>query len=194
MQRVDLIDVRKVLALLWGAYPRFYKDLGDKAATDIENLWLDIFRNDDPRIVNAATVSFIEGDEKGFPPSIGQIKAKMRLLTGGDELTEADAWRLVSKAISNGLYGAQEEFDKLPPIVRRVVGSPNMLREWAQMDTDTVHSVVASNFQRSFRTVSAREKELSKLPADVKAALGQLAAGLSLEGEGNRKQLGGRES
>lgn len=187
-------DVLKILALLRGAYPQFYRDIKPKEAEDTVNLWLDIFRADDPRIVNAAVVSFIEGDEKGFPPSIGQIKAKMRLITGGEELTESDAWRMVSKAISNGLYGAQEEFDKLPPIVRRVVGSPNTLREWAQMDTDTVHSVVASNFQRSFRTVSAREKELAKLPADVKAALGQLAAGFSLEGESDRKQLGGRES
>lgn len=187
-------DVLKILALLRGAYPQFYRDIKPKEAEDTVNLWLDIFRADDPRIVNAAVVSFIEGDEKGFPPSIGQIKAKMRLITGGEELTESDAWRMVSKSISNGLYGAQEEFEKLPPIVRRVVGSPNMLREWAQMDADAVHSVVASNFQRSFRTVSAREKELAKLPADVKAALGQLAAGFSLEGESDRKQLGGRES
>lgn len=189
MERTDVLEM---LAILRGAYPQFYRDARPKEANDTVNLWLDIFRNDDPRIVAAAVTSFIEGDEKGFPPSIGQIKAKMRLLTGGEDMTEADAWRLVSKAISNGLYGAQEEFDKLPPIVRRAVGSPNMLREWARMDTETVHSVVASNFQRSFRTVANREKELSKLPQDVKAALGLLTERFAFETSSTeRKQLGG---
>lgn len=161
-------DVLKIMAVLRGAYPQFYRNINRQEAEDTVNLWQDMFRADDPQIVAAAVKSVIEGDEKGFPPTIGQVKAKMRLITGSDELNEADAWQMVAKAIRNGIYGAQEEFEKFPPIVRRIVGSPNTLREWARMDTETVHSVVSSNFQRSFRAISAKEHEYTKLPAEVK--------------------------
>lgn len=164
-------DVLKIMAVLRGAYPQFYRGIDRKEAEDTVNLWQDMFCQDDPALVSAAVKSVIESDEKGFPPTIGQVKAKMRLLAGTSPLSEADAWQLVAKAISNGLYGAQEEFDKLPATVRRIVGSPNMLREWARMDTDTVHSVVASNFQRSFRAISAREQEIGKLPPEIRTRL-----------------------
>lgn len=52
----------------------------------------------------------------------------------------------------------------LSDTVRRVVGSPSQLREWAMMEPDTVQSVVASNFQRSYRSRAASEKEFAALP------------------------------
>lgn len=161
-------DVIKIMSVLRGAYPHFYRDISKQEAYDTINLWTDMFSRDDASIVSAAVKSLIDGDDKGFPPTIGQVKAKMRLLVGGDELTEAEAWNLVSKAVKNGLYGAVEEFEKLPPAVKRIVGSPSQLRDWASMDSDTLHSVVASNFQRSYKVVATREKEIAALPDDVK--------------------------
>lgn len=161
-------DVIKIMSVLRGAYPHFYRDISKQEAYDTINLWTDMFSRDDASIVSAAVKSLIDGDDKGFPPTIGQVKAKMRLLVGSDELTEAEAWNLVSKAVKNGLYGAVEEFEKLPPAVKRIVGSPSQLRDWASMDSDTLHSVVASNFQRSYKVVATREKEIAALPDDVK--------------------------
>lgn len=161
-------DVIKIMSVLRGAYPHFYRDISKQEAYDTINLWADMFSNDDASIVAAAVKSLIDGDDKGFPPTIGQVKAKMRLLVGSDELTEAEAWNLVSKAVKNGLYGAVEEFEKLPPAVKRIAGSPSQLRDWASMDSDTLHSVVASNFQRSYKVVATREKEIAALPDDVK--------------------------
>lgn len=161
-------DVIKIMSVLRGAYPHFYRDISKQEAYDTINLWTDMFSNDDASIVAAAVKSLIDGDDKGFPPTIGQVKAKMRLLVGSDELTEAEAWNLVSKAVKNGLYGAVEEFEKLPPAVKRIVGSPSQLRDWASMDSDTLQSVVASNFQRSYKVVATREKEIAALPDDVK--------------------------
>lgn len=161
-------DVIKIMSVLRGAYPHFYRDISKQEAYDTINLWTDMFSQDDASIVAAAVKSLIDGGDKGFPPTIGQVKAKMRLLAGSDELTEAEAWNLVSKAVKNGLYGAVEEFEKLPPAVKRIVGSPSQLRDWASMDSETLHSVVASNFQRSYKVVATREKEIAALPDDVK--------------------------
>lgn len=170
-------EVLEIMAVLRGAYPQFYRGISRKEAEDTVNLWLDMFRQDDANLVAAAVKSLIDTDEKGFPPHIGAVKAKIRLLTAREEMTEAEAWGIVSKAIRNGTYGSQEEFEKLPPVLKRIVGSPNMLREWARMDSDTVHSVVASNFQRSYRAVSAREREIKKLPPDVREIVQKIGAG-----------------
>lgn len=163
-----------IMDILTTAYPRFYAGPDAPDMRKTISLWAEMFAHDDVALVAAAIKSVIEGDEKGFPPTIGQVKGKLRLLTRAKEMTEAEAWEMVSSAVRNGLYGAAEEFEKFPPLVRRIVGSPNTLREWARMDTDTVHSVVASNFQRSYRTISQREREIKALPAEVRAFVEKL--------------------
>lgn len=178
---MDRAETLKIMAVLRGAYPQFYRDIGRKEAEDTVNLWLDLFGGYAYPLVAAAVKSFIEADEKGFPPVPGQIAGKIRLLTGDRQQTEAEAWDQVSAAIRNGLYGAKEEFERLPETAKRLVGSPAQLRCWAMMDSDTVHSVVASNFQRSYRTASRREAELKKLPADVRRLLSGLADRPALE-------------
>ena len=49
------------------------------------------------------------------------------------------------------------------------------------MDSDVVHSVVASNFQRSYRVVSEREREIKALPQDVREIVNLLAASKTME-------------
>lgn len=161
-------EVIKIMSVLRGAYPQFYRNISKTEALDTIALWCDMFQDDEASLVAAAVKSVIEADEKGFPPSIGQVKAKMRLFTQKEGLTEAEAWGIVSKAVRNGFYGAKEEFEKMPPVIQRIVGSPSQLKEWAMMDSETLHSVVASNFQRSYKAIAARENEIAKLPADVK--------------------------
>lgn len=174
-------DVLKIMAALRGAYPQFYRSIDRTEAEDTVNLWLDIFAGYDYGLVASAVKSFIDGDEKGFPPVPGQIKAKMRLLCGNEEMTEAEAWAAISVAVKNGLYGAEEEFRKLPPALQKLVGAPSQLRDWAAMDSGILQSVVASNFQRSYRTAVQREKELAKLPPDVKKLIADAGKRMALE-------------
>ena len=89
-----------------------------------------------------------------------------------------EAWQIVRKAIS--YYNAEENFINLPPEIQKVVGSPNMLREWAQMDADTVNSVIQSNFMRSFRAKVAQEKEQSMLPESTKRLIHQITSGMDV--------------
>ena len=165
-----------IMDILATAYPRFYAGQNAPDPERAVALWAEMFAGDDVALVAAAVKSWIEADEKGFPPSIGQIKGKLRQITGEDqELTEAEAWALVSSAVRNGIYGAQEEFQKLPLPLQRIVGSPATLREWACMDSQELHTVVASNVQRSYRQIAAQEREMAKLPADVRAVVLQIA-------------------
>jgi hypothetical protein len=131
-------------------------------------------------VVAAAVKAHIATDAKGFPPSIGAIKAAVVKVTQPEEMTEAEAWGLVSRAVSNGIYGSQKEFDALPPVLQRLVGSPNQLKEWAMMDADTVASVVASNFQRSYRARAANEREMLAMPSDVRQTMEQLGGVMTM--------------
>lgn len=171
-------ETGKIMDILKTAYPRFYSGPEAPDIRKMVGLWSEMFRDDDVALVAAAVKALILADDKGYPPHIGAVKAKLRMITGGDAMTEGEAWGLVAKAIRNSGYGSREEFEKLPPIVRRIVGSPSQLREWSQMDIETVHSVVASNFQRSYKVIAQREREIAKLPPDVRCLMASVAGGL----------------
>lgn len=177
MTRDETIDL---LSVLKAAYPNFYRDMTRKDADHVVSLWTDMFNEEPAELVALAVKAHIATDKKGFPPHIGAIKDAIVKIRQPDEMTELEAWGLVQKALRNGYYGAQEEFDKLPPVVQRLVGSPNQLREWAMMDTTTISSVVASNFQRSYKARAANEREFLALPAEVKSAMEQIAASMKM--------------
>lgn len=167
-----------VMDILTAAYPRFYAQGIDMAGQI--NLWATMFADDDLPLVLAAVKALIASDTKGFPPHIGAVKEQMRKLTMPDEMGEAEAWSKIKRAISNGLYGAKEEFDRLPPLCQKLVGSPSQLRDWAALDSDELNTVVASNVQRAYRAMQQRERETAKLPADVRAVIAEYSARTAL--------------
>ena len=161
-------DTIKILSVLRGAYPAFYRDITKQEAESTIALWESMFDEEPYELVAAAVKAFISGDGKGFPPAIGQIKERIRLITTPEEMTEQEAWALVSKALRNSTYGSEEEFAKLPPEVKSVVHDPGQLKQWAMSPADEVETVIASNFMRSFRVKQKATKEYLALPTEVK--------------------------
>lgn len=161
-------DTIKILSVLRGAYPGFYRDITKQEAESTIALWSSMFDEEPYELVGAAVKAFISGDSKGFPPAIGQIKERIRLITQPEEMTEQEAWSYVSKALRNSTYGSVEEFQKLPAEVQAVVHDPGQLRQWARAEADEVETVIASNFMRSFRAKQKATKEYKALPTDVK--------------------------
>lgn len=173
-------ETLKIMAVLRGAYPAFYRDMSRKEAESVVALWAEMFAEDDVAIVAAAVKALIATDDKGFPPHIGAVKAKVRQITQPSGMTPQEAWNLVAKAIRNSAYESREEYGKLPKEIQRLVGSPNQLRDWATMDSETVHSVVASNFQRSFAARQKADNDFKALPRDVQAMIGTVAERMAL--------------
>ena len=177
-------ETAQIMDILAVAYPQFYNGRNAPDQKKALALWSSMFADDDARIVAAAVKALIATDTGSFPPSIGAVKGKIRSITEQHEMTEGEAWGLVLRAISRSSYHASEEFEKLPEMLQRLVGSPNQLRDWALMDADTVQSVVSSNFQRSYRARAASEREYKALPPDVKALVGKLNGNLALKAAG----------
>lgn len=172
-------ETAMVMAVLKVAYPGYYRGVDADEARAAVKLWAQMFAEDDASVVTAAVKAYIAADAKGFPPSIGQVREKMRLLTEPQGLGEAEAWALVRKAVSNAGYHAEEEFAALPEEIQRAVGSPGMLRTWAMTDLDELATVVQSNFMRSYRAKARADAEYKSLPADVRNLLESAGAGVA---------------
>ena len=160
-------EVIKLLMTIQTFYPNYQVE--NKEFTI--NAWYSIIGDWDYKPMEKALRAYITTDTSGFAPSIGQRINKLHEVQSPQELNEMEAWLLVSKALRNGTYGAVEEFNKLPPLVQKAVGSPDNLRNWAQTDSESIENVVQSNFMRTYRTVVNRAKEYRKMPKDIQALI-----------------------
>lgn len=148
-------------------YPN-YKPSNLSETVDVWNMMLEEYNYNQ---ISMALKAYVHSDTSGFAPSIGQLINKLHEVQAPQELNEMEAWLLVGKALRNGTYGAVEEFNKLPPLVQKAVGSPDNLRNWAQTDSESIENVVQSNFMRTYRIVVNRAKEYQKMPKDIQALI-----------------------
>lgn len=163
---MDIEESRRIMAAIRTAYPTYYHDMSESELIQAVKLWAEMFEDDPAHDVAAAVKAYMATDTKGFPPSIGQIKEKIRTVGAKKYLTDTAAWAMVRKAITDGIYRSQEHFKSLPPEIQECV-TPDLLREWA-MDESASEQVIASNFMRSYRQAVKYQKELDALPEDVK--------------------------
>lgn len=157
-------EVKKIIGTMILAYPNYKPD----NMTMLIELWKEMLSEYTYQQVAMALKAFIATDTSGFAPNIGQIVGKMQMINQPEELNEMEAWNLVSKAIRNGYYGAEEEFSKLPKLVQKAVGSHEQLRQWAQTDIVSVENVIQSNFMRTYRSVAERSLNVSRMPVEAR--------------------------
>lgn len=156
-------ETRKIIAVLMVAYPN-YKPINIDFTVSV---WTDILSDYSYSEVDVAIKAYISTDTSGFAPAIGQVIDKIKSITTPRQMTDAEAWSLVRKAISDSSYNATDRFNELPVTCQRAVGSPAQLRMWA-LDASYNENVVSSNFMRSYRTEVARQNELSRMPSEVR--------------------------
>lgn len=157
----------KIIRIMCDCYPN-YKPSNLSETVDVWNMMLEEYSYSQ---ISTALKTYVHSDTSGFAPSIGQLINKLHEVQAPQELNEMEAWLLVGKALRNGTYGAVEEFNKLPPLVQKAVGSPDNLRNWAQTDSESIENVVQSNFMRTYRIVVNRAKEYQKMPKDIQALI-----------------------
>lgn len=153
-------------------YPN-YKPNNLSETVDVWNMMLE---NCTYEQVSVALKAYINSDISGFAPSIGQLIGKIQTISQPQELDGMTAWGLVSKALRNGTYGAVEEFNKLPPLVKQAVGMPDNLKNWATSDYQTIETVIQSNFLRTYETVVKRANEINRMPDDIKSLIEKMNA------------------
>lgn len=177
-------ETKKILYAIKIAYPSAFKDVDEAGMVDTVKLWNMILGGEDATVVNAAVIALISTRLEGFTPTIGAVCEKIRELKGESNLSEQEAWTLVSKACRNGYYGFKEEFEKLPPMVQKAVGQAEQLKDWALVDSDTLETVIASNFRKTYRANVDREEQMLRIPEGMRKRLAQIT-----NGDGTAKPL-----
>ena len=127
-------------------------------------LWYDMLKDMDYQSAYIGLRNHVATSK--FAPTIADIR-NGTVISQPQELNEMEAWSLVSKAIRNSGYNSTEEFAKLPLLVQKAVGLPSQLRTWA-LDENYNEEVVSSNFIKCYRNELARQKELQKIPQNVR--------------------------
>lgn len=169
------LEVAELMTMLQANYPDSFRGQADIIVAAKVKLWHDMFKHHPKEVVNAAAIAFMATDTKGFMPNVGQIMEQIQRMDRKDDRTPSEAWSLVYKAIKNSTYWSEEEFKKLPEDVQRFVGHPDQLRDWALMDAEVIQSVIASNFQKSFKVRQENDRNYAKLPAEVKQFVARLS-------------------
>lgn len=165
-------QVGKLLMTIQAYYPNYNPP--DKEIT--LNAWYEMFAEYPEELVSQALRACIATNTSGFAPDVGQIMSKIQTISQPQELDGMAAWGLVSKALRNGTYGAVEEFNKLPPLVKQAVGMPDNLKNWATSDYQTIETVIQSNFLRTYETVVKRANEINRMPDDIKSLIEKMSA------------------
>lgn len=160
-------QVGELLMTIQAYYPNYNPP--DKKIT--LNAWHIMLAEYPEELVLQALRACIATNTSGFAPDIGQIMSKIHTISQPQELDGMTAWGLVSKALRNGTYGAVEEFNKLPPLVRQAVGMPDNLKNWATSDYQTIETVIQSNFLRTYETVVKRANEINRMSDDIKSLI-----------------------
>lgn len=172
MTREDTASVLKILKV---SYPAFYSKFSKDDMVAVLDLWSEMFADDDIRAVKVALFKLIE-THKGYPPDIAALKEKIRelVVASTGEPTDEELWQMLRNAVCNGYYGAKEEFDKLPRVVQRYLGSPSALRDLAQIDVRTLDTVTHGRFLKQIVSLRERQEFADSLPEGVKEAVARL--------------------
>ena len=172
MTREEIIVILKVLKT---AYPKFYTDMSKEEMLNTIDLWSEMFAHEDARLVTVAVKNLINTFK--WVPTIADIKEEMHKLTEKDKETPIELWNAIKKAIRNSSYNSYEEFQKLPELAQKFVGSPNQLREWA-LSTDYNDGVVKGQFLKQIEILEKREKDNKLMLPQVKNIIEQLTSNM----------------
>lgn len=162
-------ETKSIVQVILMAFQKSFRDIDQGKISAMVDAWHWVLADYDYKAMQVALKAYMQTDRSGFAPSPGQLIGMMSDISTAGDMSEMEAWSLVLKAIRNGSYGAAEEFDKLPPLVQKAVGSPQQIKEWAT--TEGEESVRQSNFLRSYRQLKDRESKEQRLSTDIRQVI-----------------------
>ena len=159
-------EMAKVLERLEDYYRNFYNGADKQKILDS---WFLIFRDDDASEVNRAVLAYICTEK--FAPTVAGIKTLMAEERMAGQMTEMQAWQKIRDAVeySSNRDEARKQYDRLPVILKKIVGSPSQLISWRKVSEDTFEGVIASNCQRSYRELARHEAVYYAIPGQLQA-------------------------
>jgi hypothetical protein len=172
---MNRLEVQKILASLDLTYSNFKVE--DNKKTLMVDTWHKLLEKYDYADVSAALMEYIGTSNSAYAPSVSQligiVKSHKTIPVKLSLMNSAEAWEMVRKAMQNSAYNCVVEFEKLPKLIQKAVGSANQLQVWAT-DEDYNEGVISSVFKRNYEEVCSKETQYTKLTPQQKAGVDQL--------------------
>ena len=162
-------EVKKLLAIMTTTFPNY----------KIENVeqtigtWQMLLDEYDANEIFLAFKGFVKNNNSGFAPSVSQLINQLEQPKDLAVMDVSEAWALVRRAIGRGSHYSKAEFEKLPPLVQKAVGSAEQIHLWA-IDEDYNNEVVMSLFQKNYKTICERQRTYERLPQQLQTRVTQL--------------------
>lgn len=162
-------ELGKVMKLLEKYYKNFY------AGTDKREVfaaWYPLFKDDDPVAVEKAVVEVV--CTLRFPPTVADIKLQLAEDRLEDQPTAIEAFEMISNAVNSARdrSAAAAAYNELPPLIRKLAGSPSRLASWHRISEEAFETVVMSEIRESYNAIAKREAKYYALPAGIRKASG----------------------
>ena len=167
---MNLGETAKILYVMKATYPRYFNDLTAEETKRMAEAWHMMLDEYDYNAVAASLKAYALSNASGFPPTPGQLVENISKAKTEHEDAIA-AWQRVRKALRNGNYGAEEEYEKLPPMIQKALGGASTIRAWSNVPSETLESVQMSQFIKAYNSVINRDEQDRKVPDAVKIAM-----------------------
>ena len=175
-------EVLKIILVIKNTYPKTYERFTKSDFEGMADMWELIFSDYTYQQISLGIKAYLTTNTSGFPPVPAQLISYTQIQNPVLEMTSAEAWDLVYKAICNSNYNSEAEFEKLPELCKKAIGSAASLRELAQADCKTVQSVEGSHFKRNYEELVKRQREYNKIPESTRVRLEAIQNNLLIEG------------
>jgi len=156
-----------IVTVLKSAYP----DQRLISTNEAFNTWYEMLKDIPYEELSQAVQLYIQTEK--FTPTIAGIREKVMSLRPM-ERSNLEAWGMVRDAVTRSGYGYQEEYMKLPPDIQKAVGVAENLRDWSQVDMNTLDTVIQSQFLKSYHIVQNRMSEAHRTAPNVSQRIADL--------------------
>lgn len=145
-------DTIKLLSYLQSVYPTFKVDNPEMTV----KAWTLTLADYDAAGIEKAAIYTVRKSGGKYAPTISEIISTYGEMIDETQVSEGEAWGHVLKALSNGIYNAKSEFDKLTPAEQIAVGNHYVLSQWAR------ESGNLATFQANFKNAYKQAREMTK--------------------------------
>jgi len=152
-------DTQKLLTIIYSGYPNFHPE--DPYMT--VKVWQKILEPDNYEDLEAALMIYMRSDTSGFAPSPGKLHSMISSMQDPG-LSEGEITSMLTFASRNANYGSEEEYNKLPKLLRRAIGSPAVIRTWGTMEAEQL-KYVFGNVVKTYNKLMEEDRQ-------IKAAVG----------------------
>ena len=161
----------KEFAVLVKAMKSVYADPRFIADDDAMKTWYAMLKDIPYDELSYAVQVYMQTEK--FTPTIAGIREKVMSLRPM-ERSNLEAWGIVRDAVTRSGYGYQDEYMKLPPDIQKAVGIAENLRDWSQVDMNTLDTVIQSQFLKSYQVVQNRMSEAHRTAPNVSQRIADL--------------------